>query len=787
MRLQMVAPQTFRIRLAETEAFAEPALVRYGLVNDRPDSVEPMDRDGAYSVEETDAALTVRTERASLRIDLTDGSLVLLNRRGQVLTRHARSPWADKRKGFGAEFALAEQERFYGLGDESRERLQKRGHRSGMWVANVKRYAPIPFVMSSGGWGVMINTTWRHWIDIGQTAADRLRFWGREGELDYFLFAGDSLADLLHSYTDITGKPQLLPIWAYGLTFVCNQQANAREMIDDALNMRREGIPCDTIGLEPGWMEQFYDFTTSKNWHPERFFIPRHMQDGGPATFFGPLERMGFKLSLWLCCDYDVSWEEERACIRAAELAGGEGGAGTGANFAQPDAVADGMASLDADDYEQDVELQYPVYLDTITKQDEPWYEHLNRFVRQGVSAFKLDGARQVLDHPDRRWGNGMTDEEMHNLYPLLLAKQMHNGFREQTGRRPMIYTAGGFTGIQRFAATWAGDTGGGPKPLVSLLNHGLSGHVNTSCDMDVFSPAGIHFGFLQPWSQVNSWAYWRHPWLLGKELLDTFKMYAKMRYRLLPYIYSAAHVAARTGMPIIRAMPLAFPDDPRSDDLLNQYLFGDSLLVAAFTNEVHIPEGEWIDYWTRETYTGPCEVTCSIPPHAGGPLFVRAGSIIPLWPDMDYVGEKLVERLELHVYPRGVCEFTLYEDDGATFRYESGEVVETKMVCTATKEHIAVELGPRKGSYDGMVGNRSYDLVLHMENKPSQVLLNGAALTEADSRQQDAGESVWSESRSTSVDTVRDKWTYDRKRGLVRLHVEEDRLKPALGIELLC
>jgi alpha-glucosidase len=153
----------------------------------------------------------------------------------------------------------------------------------------------------------------------------------------------------------------------------------------------------------------------------------------------------------------------------------------------------------------------------------------------------------------------------------------------------------------------------------------------------------------------------------------------------------------------------------------------------------------------------------------------------------MDYVGEKLVERLELHVYPRGVCEFTLYEDDGATFRYESGEVVETKMVCTATKEHIAVELGPRKGSYDGMVGNRSYDLVLHMENKPSQVLLNGAALTEADSRQQDAGESVWSESRSTSVDTVRDKWTYDRKRGLVRLHVEEDRLKPALGIELLC
>ena len=140
-----------------------------------------------------------------------------------------------------------------------------------------------------------------------------------------------------------------------------------------------------------------------------------------------------------------------------------------------------------------------------------------------------MDGARQVNEHPDRKWGNGMDDEEMHNLYPTLLNQQMHQGFKEHTGRRPMIYSSGGYTGLQQYAATWAGDTGGGPKPLVSMLNHGLSGHANVSCDMDVFTPMGIHFGFLQAWSQVCSWAYWRHPWLLGDKLLPIFKTYARL------------------------------------------------------------------------------------------------------------------------------------------------------------------------------------------------------------------------------------------------------------------
>src|SRR5207244_2325986 len=145
-------------------------------------------------------------------------------------------------------------------------------------------------------------------------------------------------------------------------------------------------------------------------------------------------------------------------------------------------------------------------------------------------------------------------------------------------------------------------------------------GHMNTSCDMKVLpepgsvSPverpasqksalSGVHFGFLQPWSQHNNWAYARQPWFLGKQAEAIFRDYARLRYSLMPYIYSAAHVGHLTSMPILRPMPLMYPDDLRLADCTTQYMLGDSLLVTAFTDTVYLPEGRWIDYWTGVEY----------------------------------------------------------------------------------------------------------------------------------------------------------------------------------------
>jgi len=694
LRVEPVTAHIFRIRLRPNEEFQEPSLIRYGIVRN---DWEPVD----FSVEHGATSFTIRTKGASLSIDQKDGRLLLHDSQGHPLLKEATSPNSSVASGFSAEFFLEEGERIYGLGDETRDQIQKRAHQTQMWVKNVTCYVPIPFLMSPNGWGLFLNTTWRHFFDIGSNQNDRLRLWCKNGELDYYLIVGETLPVILDRYTDIVGKPHLLPIWGYGLTFVCNQQANAREMLDDCLNFRREKIPCDLVGLEPGWMAKHYDFSTEKKWHPERFHIP-HWSPKGAHTFLGATERLGFKVSLWLCCDYDLSYTEEELVAQATE-------------------------------HHSNDKIPNEHQTDKIIPLQEPWFEHLKKFVDQGVSAFKMDGSNQVNEHPDRKWGNEMDDEEMHNLYPTLLNKQMSQGFKEHTGRRAMIYSSGGYTGIQKYSATWAGDTGGGPGPLASMLNHGLSGHSNTSCDMDVFTPAGIHFGFLMPWSQVCSWAYWRHPWLLGDKLLPIFKFYARMRYRLLPYIYSMAHIASRTGMPIMRSMNLMFSDDPKCENCLQQYMFGDAFLVGAFTDTVYLPEGRWIDCWTGEKYEGKQELTCHVPEDRGGPFFIRAGAIIPHWPDMDYVGQKPIDTIGLHIYPEEESTFTLYEDDGVTYDYLEGAVTTTNIISHATGEEIRLTIAPRAGGYEGMPKTRSFDIWLYCETPPTQVLLNGKPLINPD------------------------------------------------------
>ena len=724
LRIQPVTEHIFRIRVGGDTTFPEPALIRYDIVRRNWPDV-------AFDVEAAEESVVVSTAQASVVIAKADGRLAFRDAGGQALLQETSPPVCRADVGFRAEFDLPEGQRLYGLGDQTRDRIEKRGHFAQMWVKNVASYVPIPVLLSTGGWGLFLNTTHRHYFDVGRTRPDRLALGGKRGDLDYYLIAGGDLPTLLDRYTEIVGKPGLLPLWGYGLTFVCNQQANAREMLDDCLNFRREGIPCDLVGLEPGWMEKRYDATTEKKWHPERFYFPQ-WGPKGPHTFLAAAGRLGFKTSLWLCCDYDLSIEEER---RAGQEA-------------KPQSGAEGFHP---DDFEKDEHFGHgPIKMDKLTVPEEPWFEHLKKFVDQGVSAFKMDGAWQVNEHPDRKWGNGMDDEEMHNLYPTLLNKQMSVGFREHTGRRAMVYSSGGYTGIQNYSATWAGDTGGGPKPLISILNHGLSGHVNASCDMDVFAAAGIHFGFFMPWSQVCSWAYWRHPWLLGDELGPVFKFYARLRYRLLPYIYSTAHVAARTGLPIMRAMPLAFPGDPRADELTHQYMFGDAFLTGAFLETLHLPEGRWTDYWTGKVYSGPQDVPCDIPKDRGGPLFVRAGAVIPEWPEMQYVGQKPVDTLGIHVYPGGESAFTLYEDDGVSYAYLDGAVAETAVRCSAEEGQVTLSIDARKGEYDGMPESRSFDVWLHADSAPTSVERNGARL-EADD------------------------WCFDREQGAVRLRVTED------------
>ena len=571
-------------------------------------------------------------------------------------------PTTEHAQRFGATFQIDPDERFYGLGGASAKQLQLRGFAyrnypeyrgDGGWDESARweqSEQPVPLLLSSKGWAVFVNTTWLHYFDIGRYESDRMFFWGPDGELDFYLMVGEDYPRLLDLYTQITGRPIMLPLWGYGLMHICNWKMNQFEVLGDAQRYREEKIPCDMIALEPGWMEKSYDFSHEKDWSSERFSTTWQPREW---TFHGVLDRMGYKLILWLCCDDDLSQEEERQVAHR-----------NGRTNDVPD-------------------------------EPDAWFNHLRKFIAQGVEGFKLDAARQLLPHPDRKYFNGRTDLEMHNLNQVLYHKQMWLGFVGKDGhaaRRRMHFYDGSYAGVQRWGATWAGDNAD-EKAICWTLSQGLSGHMNTTYDMFPYELAektqwrkgvAIHANFFLPWVELCNWDMALQPWFLGEDRHAMFKDYARLRYRLLPYIYSTAHEGVRTGMPIARAMPLVFPTDRQCDNLTKQWMLGPWLLTAAYTDEIYLPVGRWIDYWSGDEHFGPKRFKPSLPENRGGPLFVRAGAILPTGPDVQHTGQRPWDSIGLEVWPEGRSEYTLTEDDGQTYRYLDGQVSKTAITCQA-------------------------------------------------------------------------------------------------------
>ena len=707
LRVDVLAENLFRVRRSWTNengkaVWTESGMNRYGILRgDWPKVAFTREKDG------------VRTAAARVAVDAAGGTL-----RVKSLVSAADLTVAPRAagKGYAISFSLAKGERIYGLGDASRDNLMRRGHRFDVWIRNNLCNIPVPMAVSRNGWGMFLNSTWRNAFDVGAKDPDALVCEAPEGDVDFYLFVGKNYRALLDAYTSLTGRPALLPVWGYGFTFVCNQNVDQFALINDAMNFRDRDLPCDVIGLEPGWMQTFYDKSTRKEWHAQRFYFP-YWAPKGDHTFIGALKRIGFKLSLWLCCDYDLSRYEEQCVAGLAKKSGRQvetpagstetweddrigNQPGDAKKSARKSVHADRMYKLlytPADDYEEGM---------------LPWFEHLKKFVDQGAQCFKLDGCNQFGEHPTRKWANGMSDEEMHNLYSDIYDKQMARGYEDYTGRRSMVYSAGGYAGVQQFVATWAGDTGGGPKPLASLLNLGISGHSNQSCDMTIGEIKSLHFGFLQTWSQQNNWDYWQQPWLRAPEKLAVFRSYAHLRYRLLPYLYTAAAEASRTGWPVMRALPFEYPDAPEYDNCLTTYLLGPDLLVSAFAKQAMIPPGTWYDWKTGEKVQGPCVRPVTVTPEWGGALYVRAGAVIPQWPVLQHVDQGWNKEIELHVWPGGDGACELYEDDGISLDYHTG--VGAFIRCE--QKDGTLTIGPRHGSFKGMPDAHFWKIVFHTE-----------------------------------------------------------------------
>jgi alpha-glucosidase (family GH31 glycosyl hydrolase) len=758
--VQAVAPGIFHVRLGKNSLPSMSLEERYGVVRSDWPGVLVEQRSTVDTV-------TLSTADGDLTVDKASGRITLCDHAGHVLSpeispilsnltdEQRRGLWLraktlvdsfrDQDKypspdlgdspekvsaGFGLTVRLKPDERFYGFGTGSKQHIQLRGQSIYNWVSYMHDEQPVPFVMSTAGWGLFLSTSWRHYVDVGKSDPNQMFVWGPEGDLDFFLITGSSMPEVLDRYTQITGRPMLLPEWAYGLTWINHVLSNQFDVLENAERFRAEHIPSDGFGLDAGWAKGGgEDCSTRLEWNTDRFYIPAFMKgkSGQNQTFVGALRRLGFKPHLWVCTDYDLTGEEERAIAEREHKPAPPG--------------------------------------------SEAWFNHLKTFLDDGEVGWKFDPAH-LVDRPDpaRQYANGHSESEMHNLNQVLLVKQVNQGQQEYTSERPMMQYCGGWAGTQRWAASTVGDVMAGPDGMTWMLSAGMSGFINTTGDMwvnrpvdntmckcgntdDVFWPdgAGIHLGFLSSWTLTDGWGYLEQPWLAGEKLKKMFKDYARLRYSILPYIYSTAYNGTKTGMPIMRAMPLMFSQDVELQDSIRQYMFGDFLMVTAFTPKVRFPAGRWIDYWTGKEYTGPSEIAYSIPEGRGGGLFIKAGAILPYQPDMDYVGQKPVDALALRVYPEGRSEFTLYEDDGLSLGYETGEAAKTDITSQNDASGELLTIGPREGRYAGMPDQRSFEVSVYGV-RPRQVLLNGKALNQGPHG-----------------------WQFDRETKTVRLQVKED------------
>ncbi|MBP8842291.1 MAG: DUF5110 domain-containing protein, partial [Lachnospiraceae bacterium] len=282
--------------------------------------------------------------------------------------------------------------------------------------------------------------------------------------------------------------------------------------------------------------------------------------------------------------------------------------------------------------------------------------------------------------------------KDAHNIYGHCMAMATKDGWLKYDGRRPFIITRAAYAGTQRYALVWTGDNQSIwahlQMAIPQLCNLGLSGFSYAGTDVGGFGAdttkellaRWVQVGCLSPFFRNHSAQGTRkqEPWQFDKELLEIYRKYVELRYHLLPYIYDCFFESEQTGLPIMRPLMLNFEKDAETYEINDEFMVGEWLLAAPVVTQgttmrlVYLPEGAmWYDFWTGEKYKGGQYITKKAPLDTM-PLFVRAGAVLPLYPLMQYVGEKEVEDLTLAVYP-GIGNYIHYQDDGESFAYKKG------------------------------------------------------------------------------------------------------------------
>ncbi len=535
-----------------------------------------------------------------------------------------------------------------------------------------RNYKNIPFYMSTCGYGVYVNSASLMDFDIGARNFDAANVFLEDRLMDVFLIAGPSPRDILYRYGMITGFAPKLPRWSYGLWMSRNSYENSTIVMEVAKKLRSEDIPADLVHLDTYWFEE--DWVCDMKFSKTRFPEPRKMMK--------ELREMGFHVCIWQLPFVHDSLENYKTGVEKDYF----------------------IKDKDGQVMHFEWFSSKYAYIDFSNKEAVKWYtDQIKEVLEMGVEAVKTDIAEGAP--PDGVYKNAQG-RQMHSLFPLLYNKVIFEAVKEVCGTG-LVWARSTYAGGQRYPLIWSGDSRSTYENMAgalrSGLSAGLSGQPFWSHDIGGFIGRPDKELYIR-WAQFGLFSSHarchgggnnnsREPWAFGEQALEIFRKFTKLRYRLLPYIFSTEAQCCKTGMPFIRHMALHHMEDPTTHGIYDQYYFGESMMIAPLLNsggkrKAYLPEGTWYDFWTGEKIqkTGWIDIDC---PLDSMPVYVPAGGVITLGPEQDHVDQKPLEELEIRIY----------EGARNTFEYENGGE-KAKFTVECDKGETRFKDGGYKGGY---------------------------------------------------------------------------------------
>jgi len=707
LRLQVCSESIIHVLYSATSSFP----------SSRPDPVviKTAWPGAKFSLQTGSEEVTLATSRLKVVVTRQDGAITYRDLAGQQLVQEATRKLTPVKVN-GEDTYRAESfvnvygshEAFYGLGQ----------HQAGVWnyrgesvdISQDNTNIAVPFLVSSNGYGIFwnndsrsrFNNRFANYLYISSEVAD---------VIDYYFFYGPELDKVIAGYRELTGQAPLFGKWAYGFWQCKNRYKTQEEILGVARKYRDLHIPADNIVQDWFWWNRKGEFVFNKN-YPD------------PKAMVDELHRENFHLmiSIWPffepgSANYDFmdkkGWFIDKF------------------KFAKPPYHTDAMAAYDA----------------TSPDARKYYWDQVNKgLFSLGLDAWWMDTTEPETEGLEeniqlgRKLAIGSGDRYV-NAYPMLATAGVHDGQRAASDqKRVYILSRSAFAGSQRNGVTaWSGDINSDwfsyRRQIPAGLNFALSGIPYWTTDIGGFvfgnptDPAfrelfvrWFQYATFNPILRVHGT---RNPdenelWSYGPDAQKVLVSFDRLRYRLLPYTYSLAWKTTSDSYTPMRPLVMDFRNDVRAQNTWDEFMYGPAFLVnpvtepAATGRPVYLPDAQWYDFWNGASAKGGHEIAAEAPLDRL-PLYVRAGSIVPLGPDVEWAAQKPADPVELRIYRGADGEFTFYEDENDNYNYEKG--VHATIPLRWDEANHALTIGDRKGEFPGMLASRTFRVVFVGEN----------------------------------------------------------------------